>query len=177
MWWQLHPREVLCHREEEPGIHTVKHPLGLYVVPDAEWPAKSGHKGTTRGITASPGPRNPHPQKEYEGFQSLPANDGGLLPRPINNLVGDAGVCDVIGGSNAQRLVPGYIPTKTPTGTRKTRKPFRHELPALEASLEPTSNKPTLPGSALPTPEPPVWDDICSPGPERTQLVTEQLSP
>lgn len=33
VWRQLHSGEVVCHGEEEPGVHTVKHPLGLHVVP------------------------------------------------------------------------------------------------------------------------------------------------
>lgn len=50
----------------------------------------------------------------------LPADGGGLLPWPVDNLVGDAGVCDVIGGPNAQRFVPGHEPPKTPRGKEET---------------------------------------------------------
>ena len=50
MWGQLHPREVVCHREEEPGIHRVKHPLRLHVGPGTEW-RQRGVMGATGGPT------------------------------------------------------------------------------------------------------------------------------
>ena len=62
-------------------------------------------------------PQKPKHAEEEEGLGGLPADDRGLLPRPVDNLVGDAGVCDVIGGPDAQRFVPGHDAPKTPTGT------------------------------------------------------------
>lgn len=54
-----------------------------------------------------------HSHKLLLRLYIVPANEGGLLPPPVNNLVGDATVCDVICGSDAQRFVPGYIPINT----------------------------------------------------------------
>lgn len=46
-------------------------------------------------------PQKPKHMEEEEGLGGLPADDRGLLPRPVDNLVGDARVCDVIGGPDA----------------------------------------------------------------------------
>lgn len=123
MWGKLHPGEVVCHRQEEPGIHRVKHPLWLHVAPGAEGQQRwvtGATQGSTpfRGLETDLCTQNPEQAEGDEGPGGLPANDRSLLPRPVNNLVGNAGVCDVVGGPDAQRLVPGHVPPKTPIGTR-----------------------------------------------------------
>lgn len=43
-----------------------------------------------------------------------PAHNLLLHPGPVNNLVGDGGVAHVVGGTDAQGLIPGHLATKGP---------------------------------------------------------------
>lgn len=155
MWRQLHPGKVVCHREEEPGVHRVKHPLGLHVVP-AQGEGRES-RGATRDPTASAGawrqtsaPRNPNRRRKTRAL-------GAYLPMTGVCCPGRSTIWWVMPESVTSYVAPMHrdlsqdtFPPKLLQAQGEPMRVLRHEVP----TLEPTGPQAHAPRTHLSPPHP-----------------------